>query len=106
MLLLTVFLLTIGLKIALTVACAMLCFYIARMELTPTGSYVWYCVSYSVLLVVWIHTLQYPNNVSDFLESFNKPATVKSQIAWVIFLSIHARQLSKQYKAVSFVHNK
>lgn len=93
------------LKIALSVSCAVFSYKIARMNMTPTFTYMLYFVSYLTYFTTQVHTFSYANNVSDFMESLSKMSVLKSQIVWIVFFTLQLVALYRTYDAVSYVHN-
>lgn len=84
---LSAYLLLLTFKMTATVACAVYCFKIASFRITPTFTWILFCVAFMLRFFTQLQAIVYTNNILGIYSQFSTALIIVNQVIEVIIIS-------------------
>lgn len=83
-----------------TIMCAVLCYKIAYLRLTPTLTWLLFFFAFVIRFITQINSIFYIHDIIKFVDQYNMSLTVISQILSASFITLLLVAILRVYKAL------
>lgn len=94
---LSIYLLLFTFKVVATVTCAVCCYRIARLNLTPTFTYMLFCVAFSLRVYTQIRSAFYTREILRLWQGYSATVIIQRQFIETVIIACFLIGILRHY---------